>query len=492
MQFSKVFLVNICVLTTLVYVAMLLHKYWLMKAPGLLKYILSVLLAIGAGWTTMLFGLQLGNDILFDLRFVPLIICTMAYAQPITVFLIGVGIGLARLTFGLQVAAVAGFWNMVVLGLLGMLLNKWLKNRAYSFKVKVTIVIVAFNIVNVADIGLLGVMPVQMYFTSILPVTLPVSLLLSAFFVFMLRDFQIERYRVIEIQNANAALQTQTEKLIEAHGVLEHQAQQLLLASQYKSEFLANMSHELRTPLNSIIALSRLLSDKEDPVSSEEAAEYGDIIHDSGRELLRLIDDVLDLSRVEAGKMEITIEAVILCEMMHILNQHFRHLAEQKGLKFIIETAADIPDIVYSDAVRLQQVLRNLLSNAFKFTLEGKVVLRIETVTLEERGKAGEWIAFRVQDTGIGISEAMQAPIFEAFRQADGSISRRFGGSGLGLSIGRALAQLLGGFLELESREGVGSTFTLYIPFRTEEGSCGAEKVMERQALRADKQVSPA
>ncbi|OXM84886.1 sensor histidine kinase [Paenibacillus rigui] len=470
MQFSKVFLMNICVLTTMVYVAMLLHKYWFNEASGLFKYAFSVLLAIGAGWATMVFGLQLTDNIIFDLRFVPLLICTLAYSSPVTIFVIGLGIGLARLTFGLQQAAWAGFWNMVLLGLVCMLLNIWLRNKPWSFVRKITIVIVIVNVMNFLDIAVLGVIPFQVYMSTIVPVALPLSLGLSAFFVFILRDFQIERYRVVEIQNTNAALQRQTDRLMEAHKELEDQAKQLLLASQYKSEFLANMSHELRTPLNSIIALSGLIGDRDKQASPAEAVEYAGIIHTSGQELLRLIDDVLDLSKVEAGKMEITVETVILSEIAYALEHQFRHVAEQKGLDFVTEEAEGLPDVIYSDALRLQQIIRNLLSNALKFTVSGRVTLRMEHVVLEHEGKQEEWIAFRVKDTGIGIPEEMQSAIFEAFRQADGSISRRFGGTGLGLSISRALAQLLGGFLELQSKEGEGSQFTLYVPLRRTEG----------------------
>ncbi|TDF97154.1 sensor histidine kinase [Paenibacillus piri] len=467
MEFSKVFIMNICILTTLTYTAMLVHKYVLSQASGLLKYVFSVVLAIGAGWLTMYFSFNLGPDIKFDLRFVPLIICTLAYSNPLTLLVIGAGIGAARLTFGLQSAAWAGCWNLVLLGVLCMILNIVLKRVGWRFWEKMTVIIVSVNLMNCLNVAMLGTIPFHLFVTDIAPIILPISIVLSGFFVFMLRDFQIERLRVAELQFAHDSLQKQTDQLMEARQALEEKAGQLMLSSQYKSEFLANMSHELRTPLNSIIALSQFISDQEKPTGEQsETSEYAAIIHASGQELLRLIDDILDLSKVEAGRMEILNEEVIISEVTYVLQYHFRHMAEQKGLQFTVQLEPELPAFIYTDALRLQQILRNLLSNAFKFTATGSVKLHVWKPEREQTGHPGSWIAFSVRDTGIGIAEPMQEPIFEAFQQADGSISRKYGGTGLGLSISRALAELLGGYLELSSAAGEGSTFTLFLPYR--------------------------
>jgi signal transduction histidine kinase len=466
MEFTKVFFVNICILTTLAYMAMLVHKYVLVEASGSLKYGLSVLAAIGAGWATMMFGLNIGQDIIFDLRFMPLIICTLAYSQPVTLLIIGAGIGVARLSFGISDAACAGFWNILILGLLCMLLNIVLKRVRWSYITKMMIVIITVNLVYCINIGILGVIPAFQYFSVTFPVTFPISLLLSFFFAFMLYDFQVERRRVVDIQVAHSALQRQTDELLDTRKEVEQKAKQLLLASQYKSEFLVNMSHELRTPLNSIISLSQMIRDEEKRKEEHETADYAEIINGSGQELLQLIDDILDLSRVEAGRLEIVSEDVIVSEIAHVLQFHFRHIAEQKGLDFIIYMAPDVPAVIRTDAMRLQQILRNLLSNAFKFTSEGRVLLDIRKALCTNDDTAGEWIAFTICDTGIGIKESMQAAIFEAFQQADGSISRKYGGTGLGLSISRAMTELLGGNLTVDSRESEGSAFTLYLPIR--------------------------
>jgi two-component system chemotaxis sensor kinase CheA len=468
MEFTKVFFVNICILTTLAYMAMLAHKYVLVEASGSLKYGLSVLAAIGAGWATMIFGLNIGHNIIFDLRFVPLIICTLAYSSPITLLFIGAGIGLARLSLGINEAAWAGCLNMVLLGFWCMVMNIVLKRTRWSYVTKMIIVILAVNIIYCIHIGIFGVIPAWDYFFQMMPATFPPSLLLSFFFAFMLYDFQVERRRVVDVQLAHSALQKQTGQLLETRKEVEQKAKQLLLASQYKSEFLVNMSHELRTPLNSIIALSQMIRDEERRKEDLETAEYAEIIYGSGQELLQLIDDILDLSKVEAGRLDILNEDVIVSEIAYVMQFHFRHIAEQKGLEFVINQDPGVPAVIRTDGLRLQQILRNLLSNAFKFTSVGRVTLHIRKAVCTEEESTGEWIAFTICDTGIGIKEHMQSAIFEAFQQADGSISRKYGGTGLGLAISRALTELLGGQLSVDSRESEGSAFTLYLPNRAE------------------------
>jgi len=257
-----------------------------------------------------------------------------------------------------------------------------------------------------------------------------------------------EQNRDIEIKNAEIEL---------ARAGLEEKAAQLALSSKYKSEFLANMSHELRTPLNSLLILSRMLSENEEDNLTPAQVEFAMTIHAAGNDLLALINDILDLSKVEAGKMDLNVGQVALADLCDDLERWFRPVAEQNELAFSIEMADDLPAAILTDEQRLQQVLRNLLSNAFKFTEEGSVSLRIEHGDRDT-------LAFSVVDSGVGIPDEKLSLIFEAFQQADGTTSRRFGGTGLGLSISREIARLLGGELRVVSTLGQGSSFTLILP----------------------------
>ncbi|MCS0502942.1 response regulator [Ancylobacter mangrovi] len=268
----------------------------------------------------------------------------------------------------------------------------------------------------------------------------------------------------VELEQTNSQLEEQTQlleaqrdDLERANASVQLKARELEQASRYKSDFLANMSHELRTPLNSSLILAKLLADNPDDNLTEEQVKYARTIQSSGNDLLNLINDILDLSKIEAGHVEIQPETLPLQRVANNLRPLFQPVAAQKQLDFVVELAPDCPATIDTDSLRLEQVLKNLLSNAFKFTETGKVVLSIRP--------AGDGrIAFAVSDTGIGISAEQQNSIFEAFHQADGTISRKYGGTGLGLSISRQLARLLGGSIELKSREGAGSTFTLIIP----------------------------
>ena len=249
---------------------------------------------------------------------------------------------------------------------------------------------------------------------------------------------------------------------------LEARAQQLALASKYKSEFLANMSHELRTPLNSLLILAQLLAQNPTRNLTPKQVEYAGVIHSAGSDLLQLINDILDLSKVEAGKMDVDPERVSLRRLLEYVEATFHPLTTQKGLEFRVRTATGVPGELLTDDSRLRQVLRNLLSNAVKFTETGSVELSIEPARAEELPPAarrdGPALAFRVRDTGIGIPEQQLETIFGAFQQADGTTSRKYGGTGLGLSISREIAQLLGGAITARSTAGEGSTFTLYLP----------------------------
>ncbi|WP_308167577.1 HAMP domain-containing protein [Catellatospora tritici] len=270
-----------------------------------------------------------------------------------------------------------------------------------------------------------------------------------------------EQNRNIEIKNREIEL---------ARLGLEDKARQLSAASQYKSEFLANMSHELRTPLNSLLLLSRLLADNTENNLHAKQIEFARTIHSAGSDLLALIDDILDLSKIEAGRMDVQPGEVRFREVCDYVEQAFRPQAEDKGLTLEVRLSEVLPAGMITDAQRLQQILRNLLSNAVKFTESGLVTLEIgpapADLVFEEASlhQAGEVVMFAVRDTGIGISASKLALIFDEFQQADGTTSRKYGGTGLGLSISRELSRLLGGTITVTSAPGEGSTFTLYLP----------------------------
>ncbi|KQY19156.1 response regulator [Rhizobium sp. Root482] len=268
----------------------------------------------------------------------------------------------------------------------------------------------------------------------------------------------------IELEQTNSQLEEQAQQLEgqrdnleRANAAVHLKARELEQASQYKSDFLANMSHELRTPLNSSLILAKLLADNPDDNLSEEQVKYAKTIQSSGNDLLNLINDILDLSKIEAGHVEIRPETIMVRRLTDNLRQVFQPLATDKNLDFTVGMAPECPASIETDPQRLEQILKNLLSNAIKFTEAGKVQLSI--------GATGDGrVAFSVTDTGIGIDQEQQRSVFEAFHQADGTISRRFGGTGLGLSISRQLVRLLGGEIALKSQAGRGSTFTVTIP----------------------------
>lgn len=273
---------------------------------------------------------------------------------------------------------------------------------------------------------------------------------------------QLLEHQQAELEEQNAQLENQTQlledqrnALVQSRKSLEEQARTLERESRYKSEFVANMSHELRTPLNALLIMSRLLSENRGRTLTDEQVRWAQTIESSGQDLLTLINDILDLSKIEAGKLDLIRAEVDPQTVARKLLRGFEVQARSKGLQLTAEVAPGI-GAFHTDINRLEQVLRNFLSNALKFTERGRVSLRIAPLP--------EGIAFSVQDTGIGIAETEQEAVFDAFRQADGTISRRYGGTGLGLSISRELADLLGGSISLESVPGQGSTFTLSLP----------------------------
>jgi HAMP domain-containing protein/signal transduction histidine kinase/CheY-like chemotaxis protein len=268
----------------------------------------------------------------------------------------------------------------------------------------------------------------------------------------------------------NVEVERKNKEVEQARQALEEKAKQLALTSKYKSEFLANMSHELRTPLNSLLILSDQLSKNGEGNLTGRQVEFAKTIHSSGNDLLGLINDILDLSKIESGTVIVDVGDISFRDLHNYVDRTFRHVAESKKLDFLVDMSASLPREVHSDAKRLQQILKNLLSNAFKFTDSGSVSLEIRPATSgwnpenQTLSRAKSVVSFSVRDTGIGIAVEKQAIIFEAFQQADGSTSRKYGGTGLGLAISRELAHLLGGEIRLSSVPGAGSTFTLYLP----------------------------
>ncbi|HEY3869275.1 MAG TPA: ATP-binding protein [Actinocrinis sp.] len=275
-----------------------------------------------------------------------------------------------------------------------------------------------------------------------------------------------------ELQERSNELQRQQAELQRSNAALEEKAHLLATSSRYKSEFLANMSHELRTPLDSLLILARLLADNPEDRLSAQDVEFATTIYQSGRDLLQLINDILDLSKVEAGRMDVRPQSLELAKLLDYVDATFRPLTIDRGLTLEVEVGKGVPKTLFADERRIQQILRNLLSNAVKFTSVGEVRLQVERVEgveveFEQEALRGEDVlAFTVRDTGIGIPPDKLDVIFEAFRQADGTTSRKYGGTGLGLSICREIARLLGGEIHASSEVGVGSTFTFYVPRR--------------------------
>jgi signal transduction histidine kinase/DNA-binding response OmpR family regulator len=276
--------------------------------------------------------------------------------------------------------------------------------------------------------------------------------------------------KAVLLSAQNTQVEAKNREVEQAKLALEEKAEQLALTSKYKSEFLANMSHELRTPLNSLLILSKMLSENTQGNLSSKQVEFAKNIHAAGSDLLGLINDILDLSKIESGTVTLDIGETSFASLREQMNRTFAQIAQDKKLEFAIEVGETLPPSMYTDDKRLLQIIKNLLSNAFKFTASGAVRFKIDRVeggwtpANEHLNNAGQVLAFSVEDSGIGIPEDKQRIIFEAFQQADGTTSRKYGGTGLGLSISREITRTLGGELKVESELGRGSTFTLYLP----------------------------
>ncbi len=299
----------------------------------------------------------------------------------------------------------------------------------------------------------------------------------SSLFVSIVHDITERKRAQNEILRLNASLEERVKQRTEE---LEEKVEQLALTSKYKSEFLSNMSHELRTPLNSVLVLSELLASNDESNMSEEQVKFLKVIHGSGKDLLELINDILDMAKIESGKVTSILEDVSFTDVSAHIEWNFRHLMESRGLGFSITLAPELPSSLYTDHQRLLQVMKNLLSNALKFTEQGQISVRIAPVELglhvdhDGQSRAETVIGFYVTDTGIGLADDKRKIIFEAFQQADTGTTRKYGGTGLGLSISREIAWLLGGELRLlESEPGKGSTFVLYLPLRAPEPGQG-------------------
>lgn len=465
MQIVKSFLMNLCVLITFAYLFNLAFKNLFQNSSVKVKQAVLIIIFIVSGWLSIIFALKGDDFTLFDLRVVPIIFGTLVFQNPRHLIIIGVGISAGRLAItGITPQVITGSINIIIIGCLGALLVIGYQRMKLSYFSKALISVFSIITVQSICIASFGALPTTYYLTEVLPYTYPAGVLVSLFFVFIINDFYKEQLRAIDIRTKNQILYQQTRDLRLTKQDLEEKAKQLIQSSKYKSEFIANMSHELKTPLNSIILLAQLIRENDDDQETNQESRYAELIHTSGQELLRIIEDILDLSKVEAGKMDILFERTSIEDLIEMMQQEFEPMTNKKGLQFETNMAANVPSAMITDVFRLRQILRNLMINAIKFTEIGKVGLDVTFISSAGLADSSAHIVFTVYDTGIGINPDKQQIIFEAFQQADGATNRKYGGTGLGLSICLQLSNLLGGTLSLQSERDQGSRFSLQIP----------------------------
>ncbi|CAI6031931.1 ATP-binding protein [Cohnella sp. JJ-181] len=467
MEIGTTFFTSITILITFTFLFNLIYKYVFQHTAGIVKQIAMVVGFIALGWLAMKFGIRYNGSAIFDLRNVPIIFATLVFRDPRPILAIGFGIALARFGVnGMSPSAFTAFCNISTLGIVGaILVSLYRKRPQWGYPAKAAVSLLAINAFQVAGILSYAAVDRFNYLTRVMPYTLPATIVLGTFFLFIIRDFFLDQQRAVRLKETNEVLQKRTEELLETKKMLEEKAELILQASRYKSEFMANMSHELKTPLNSVILLSQMIGENADAGRTQDNRRYAEIIQASGEQLLHMINDILDLSKVEAGKMDIVWDIISLYDTAELLYRQMKPIAEAKGIELRLEIDPAVPPTLMSDGQRLGQILRNLLMNAIKFTDKGYVALIVSSERDPNVNNAGH-IVFTVKDTGVGIEKSKQEMIFEAFQQEDGSINRRFGGTGLGLSISLQLSTLLGGTLSLNSAKGEGSEFTLRLPLK--------------------------
>ncbi|MFD2333394.1 ATP-binding protein [Cohnella sp. GCM10020058] len=465
MEIGAAFFMSITILITFTFLFNLIYKYLFQHTSGLIKQAAMVVGFIALGWLAMKFGVRYNGSAIFDLRNVPIIFATLVFRDPRPILAIGFGIAMARFGInGMSASAFTAFCNISTLGIAGAgLVSLYKRKKDWGYPRKAAISLLTINALQVGGILAYGAVDRLSYATHVLPYSLPATIVLGTFFLFIIRDFFLDQQRAVQLKETNGALEKRTQELLNTQNMLEEKAELILQASRYKSEFMANMSHELKTPLNSIILLSQMIGENEEEGRPEDNRRYANIIQASGEQLLHMINDILDLSKVEAGKMDIVLDILSLSDTVELLHRQMKPLAEVKNLDLRLHIDEDVPQTLLSDGLRLGQILRNLLVNAIKFTDNGYVAL-VVTTERQPNGAGDGHVVFMVKDTGVGIEKSKQELIFEAFRQEDGSINRRFGGTGLGLSISLQLATLLGGTLSLRSAKGEGSEFSLRLP----------------------------
>ena len=458
MHIYKSFFINLSILITCSYLFNLAYKQLFAHASWRLRQTAMVVIFILAGWLSMIFGVRAAEFALFDLRAVPIIFGVLVFRNPRLLIVIGIGIAASRYTItGMTSTAVTGSINILLLGITGALLVTLFNRKDWNYRFKAGLAIFIINTLQVTCIALFGAVPTDLYLKEIAPFTYPTGLLVSAFFVFIMRDFYKEQMRGEEIFRKHTILQKQAEELQQAKEDLEQKAVQLQQSSRYKSEFIANMSHELKTPLNSILLMSELIMDAEEEecaVNAKAATQ----IHEAGAELLRIIEDILDLSRLEAGKMELSMEPASLRELGQVSYYQHQELLEEKGLDFRMEIHPSVPDTLTTDIFRLNQLIRILLMYACKHTSEGSI-----TFNIQPDSRTG-WIVLRLEDTGDGMPQEHQQLLQQALRENDPTLLQAIGSGGLSLSVSQQLTKLLGGVLSYSSQEGAGSSFAIHLP----------------------------